>query len=213
MSRMVEHAAEYEWRGEGEGAEVVLYAPDERGADLAFERVSRATRLPGLESPLCAVASRGDLGWAAVSASHAAPDLSSVPVRGLLLVAEAATRDLGVRPEEIRSLLSEVRLPRLTAAWTRRICETGARSAAEEGLIEEEDLPLLCARISLSIFIASRMQRGSSAATPWPSDTRTLTIVPCIGATTAPPPIAGRRVTPPLRRTGGPCSRPSLCFP
>ena len=143
MSRMVEHAAEYEWRGEGEGAEVVLYAPDESVADLAFERVSRATRLPGLESPLCAAASRGDLGWAAVSASHAAPDLSSVPVRGLLLVAEAATRDLGVGPGEIRPLLSEVRLPRLTAAWTRRICETGARSAAEEGLIEEEDLPFL----------------------------------------------------------------------
>src|SRR5919202_1247486 len=74
-------------------------------------------------------------------------------------------------------------------------------------------LPLLCARISLSIFIASRMHRCSSAATSWPSAARTLTIVHCIGATTAPPPIAGRRVTPPLRRTGGPCSRPSLCFP
>ena len=140
---MVEHADEYEWRGEGEGAEVVIYAPDEGVADLAFERLSRATRLPGVESPICVAASPDDLGWAAVSASHAAPDLASVPVRGLLLVADAATSDLEVRPEEIPPLISEVRLPRLTAAWTRRICESGARRAAEEGLIEEEDLPFL----------------------------------------------------------------------
>jgi tRNA-splicing ligase RtcB len=39
--------------------------------------------------------------------------------------------------------LSEARLPRLTGAGTRRICESGARAAAEDGLIEEEDLPLL----------------------------------------------------------------------
>jgi hypothetical protein len=39
--------------------------------------------------------------------------------------------------------LSEVRLPYLTGAGIRRICEAGARAAAEDGLIDEEDLPLL----------------------------------------------------------------------
>ena len=41
---MADHAAEYEWRGEGEEAEVVLFAPD----DAAFERVLPAARLPGV---------------------------------------------------------------------------------------------------------------------------------------------------------------------
>jgi tRNA-splicing ligase RtcB len=144
---MAEHAADYEWRGEGEEAEVVLYAPDARVAGSAFERVLPAARLPGAESPVHAAASPEGLGWAAVSASHAAPDLISIPLRGLLLVADAAWESLGVPPEEVPRLiprrLSEVRLPHLTGAGIRRICETGARGAAEDGLIEEEDLPLL----------------------------------------------------------------------
>jgi tRNA-splicing ligase RtcB len=140
---MVEHAADYEWRGVGEGAEVVLYAPDERVADSAFERVSPATRLRGVESPVYAAASPEGLGWVAVSASHAAPDLVSIPIRGLLLVADAALGSLGVPPKEVPRRVSEVRLPRLTGAWIRRICETGALGAAEDGLIEEENLPLL----------------------------------------------------------------------
>jgi tRNA-splicing ligase RtcB len=144
---MVEHAADYEWRGEGEGAEVVLYAPDQGVADSAFERVLHATRLPGVESPVYGVASPERLGWIVVSTSHAAPDLASVPVRGLLLVADAALDNLGVPPEEVPGLiphqLSEVRVPSLTAAGIRRLCETGARAAAEDGLLEDEDLPLL----------------------------------------------------------------------
>jgi tRNA-splicing ligase RtcB len=144
---MVEHAADYEWRGEGEGAEIVLYAPDARVAGSAFERILPAARLPGAGSPVYSAASPEGLGWAAVSASHAAPDLTSIPLRGLLLVADAALESLGVPPEEVPRLiprrLSEVRLPRLTGAGIRRICETGARGAAEDGLIEEEDLPLL----------------------------------------------------------------------
>jgi tRNA-splicing ligase RtcB len=144
---MVEHAADYEWRGEGEGVEIVLYAPDARVAGSAFERILPAARLPGAESPVYAAASPEGLGWVAVSASHAAPDLTSIPLRGLLLVADAALESLGVPPEELPRLiprrLSEVRLPRLTGAGIRRICETGARGAAEDGLIEEEDLPLL----------------------------------------------------------------------
>ncbi len=144
---MIEHAADYEWRGDGEEAEVVLYAPEERVADSAFDRILPTTRLPGVESPVYAAASPEGLGWAAVSASHAAPDLVSVPARGLLLVADAALGDLGVQPEEVPRMLprrlSEVRLPHLTGAGIRRICEAGARAAAEDGLIEEEDLPLL----------------------------------------------------------------------
>ncbi len=144
---MVEHAADYEWREEGEGAEVVLYAPEERIADSAFDRIIPATRLPGVESPVYAAASPEGLGWVAVSTSHAAPDLVSVPVRGLLLVADAALGNLGAPPEEVPRMiwrrLSEARLPPLTGAGTRRICESGARTAAEDGLIEEQDLPLL----------------------------------------------------------------------
>ena len=144
---MVEYAADYEWRGEGEAAEVVLYAPDERIAGSAFERLLPAARLPGVESPVYGAASPEGFGWVAVSASHAAPDLTSAPDRGLLLVADAALGSLGVPPEEvgreISHRLAEVRLPHLTAAGIRRICETGARACAEEGLIEEEDLLLL----------------------------------------------------------------------
>jgi tRNA-splicing ligase RtcB len=144
---MAEHAADYEWRGEGEGAEVVLYAPTAPTANAALERVLPAIQLPGVESPVHAAASPEGLGWVAASTSHAAPDLVSIPAQSLLLVADAALGDLGVPPEEVPPMvlrrLSEVRLPRLTGAGIRRICEASARAAAEDGLIEEEDLPLL----------------------------------------------------------------------
>jgi tRNA-splicing ligase RtcB len=144
---MVERAADYEWRGEGEGAEVVLYAPEEGVALSAFDRILPATRLPGVESPVYAAASPEALGWVAASTSHAAPDLISVPARGLLLVADVALGDLGVPPEEVPRVLqrrlSEVRLPHLAGAGLRRICDEGARAAAEDDLIEEEDLQLL----------------------------------------------------------------------
>ena len=143
---MVEHSGDYEWHAEGEEAEVVLYAPDERTAGSAFERVLLTSRLPGVESPVYAAASPEGLGCIAASTSHVAPDLASVPARGLLLVADAALRNLGAQPEELMPLvsrrLSEVRLPLLAGAGARRICETGAIGAAEDGLIEEEDLSL-----------------------------------------------------------------------
>jgi tRNA-splicing ligase RtcB len=146
---MVEHASDYEWRGEGEQAEVVLYAPDERTANSSLERTLPATRLPGVESPVYAAASPEGFGWVAASSSHAAPDLVSIPTRCLLLVADAALTSLGVLPEEIPDLifsnLSEVRLPGLSHARLRGFCETGARGAAEDGLIEEEDLALFLA--------------------------------------------------------------------
>jgi tRNA-splicing ligase RtcB len=173
---MVEHAADYEWRGEGEAAEVVLYAPDERAADSAFGRVSPATRLPGVESPVHAAASPEGLGWVAVSRSHAAPDLASAPVRSLLLVADATPRSLGVPPEEVPRLilrrLAEVRLPRLTGAGARRICETGALAAAEDGLIEEEDLPLLDPRTGDADALGRRAISAGTRDWDLPGETR-----------------------------------------
>ena len=142
---MAEQAAEYEWRGEGEEAEVVLYAPD----DAAFERVLPATRLPGVESPVYAAASPEGFGWTAVSSSHVAPDFLSLPTRGLLLVAGTRPENLRVDARELANRmlrdLAEIgsRLPSLNEAGVGRLCESGARAAAEDGLIEEEDLRLL----------------------------------------------------------------------
>ena len=142
---MAEHVAEYEWRAEGEEAEVVLYAPD----DSAFERALPAAKLPGVEGPVYAAASQRGLGWAAASTTHAAPDLLSVPLRGLLLVAGTRAGNLSVPPQGLmQRVLRElpeagVRLPSLNESGAGRLCESGARAAAEDGLIEEEDLPLL----------------------------------------------------------------------
>ncbi len=137
---MAEHAGDFEWRGEGEGAEVVLYAP----TDAAFGRALSAGRLPGAQSPVYAAASEAGFGWCAASTSHAAPDLVSVPARGLLLVAETSAENIGLPFAEIPRLLarnlSEVSPPRLGGAGVRNVCEAGARAAAEDGLIEEEDL-------------------------------------------------------------------------
>ena len=145
---MAEHVAQYEWRGEGEEAEIVLYAP----GDQAFERTLPAATLPGVESPVYAAASQGGFGWAAASATHAAPDLLSAPLRGLLLVAGARSENLGVPPQELRDgILRELPeagapLPSLNESGIGRLCESGARAAAEDGLIEEVDLPLLDVR-------------------------------------------------------------------
>ena len=143
---MVEHAADFEWRGEGEGAEIVLYAPDTDAAERVFERTLPAAALPGVATPVYTAVSSRDLGWVAASETHAAPDLFSAPARGLLLVAGASAADLGVPPGEagdavLRSL-SEISLPRLGEAEVRRASEAGALWAAEEGLIPEEDLEL-----------------------------------------------------------------------
>ena len=119
---------------------MVLYAPD----DSAFERVLPASRLPGVHGPVYAAASRQGFGWVAASGSHAAPDLLSLPVRGLLLAADASVQNLDMPPEEVPRLisrgLSEIRVPSLGGADVRRICEAGARATAESDLIEEEDL-------------------------------------------------------------------------
>jgi hypothetical protein len=145
---LAEHTAQYEWRDEGEEAEILLFAPD----DSVFSQLLPATRLPGVESPVYAAASQRDLGWAAVSATHVAPDLLSPPRRGLLLVAGTRSENLRVDAREIgnRMLrdLPEIgpRLPSPNEAGIARLCESGARAAAEDGLIEEEDLSLLAAQ-------------------------------------------------------------------
>jgi tRNA-splicing ligase RtcB (3'-phosphate/5'-hydroxy nucleic acid ligase) len=145
---LAEHVAQYEWRGEGKDAEIVLYGSD----DPAFERALPAATLPGVESPVYAAASQRGFGWAAASTTHAAPDLLSVPFRGLLLVADTRSENLGVPPQELRDrILRELpeagaRLPSLNESGAGRLCESGAHAAAEDGLIEEEDLPLLDVR-------------------------------------------------------------------
>jgi tRNA-splicing ligase RtcB (3'-phosphate/5'-hydroxy nucleic acid ligase) len=142
---LAEHAAEYEWRGEGEEAEIFLYAPN----DAAFERVFPATRLPGVESPVYAAASPEGFGWIAVSTSHVAPDLLSLPTRGLLLVSGTRSENLRLGARELANRmlrdLPEIgsRLSSLNEAGVGRLCESGARAAAEDALIEEEDLRLL----------------------------------------------------------------------
>ncbi len=139
---MAEHAAKYEWRGEAEEAEIVLYAPD----DSAFERALLAARLPGVKNPVYAAASPEGFGWATASRTHVAPDLLSVPLRGMLLVASTRTENLGIPQRELRHRVLRD-LPeagsRLPSVNVGRLCESGARAAAEDGLIEEEDLPLL----------------------------------------------------------------------
>ncbi|MCA1715591.1 MAG: hypothetical protein LC781_01610 [Actinobacteria bacterium] len=148
---MVEHAADFEWRGEGEDAEIVLYAPDAATAQRAFGQTLPAAALPGVLSPVQAAASGSDLGWISASETHVAPDLISAPARGLLLVAASAA-ELGVPPGEavnfILRKLSEVSLPRFGEAEVRRAAETGAFWAAEEGLISEDDLALFDYRVS-----------------------------------------------------------------
>jgi tRNA-splicing ligase RtcB len=147
-SIMAEHVADFEWRGEGAEAEVVLYAPNPTVAESSFERALPAARLPGMTGPVYAAASLRGFGWVAASETHAAPDLVSAPGCGLLLVADTPVEDVAGTPEEVPRLisrrLSEVALPGVRSdAEVREISESGALWAAGEGLIEEEDLPFL----------------------------------------------------------------------
>jgi tRNA-splicing ligase RtcB len=150
---MVEHVADFEWHGEGKEAEILLYASDGAVAEASFKRVLLAARLPGVLSPVYAAASNlsQGFGWVAASEMHAAPDLVSAPEWSLLLVADAPVEGVEA-PEEVSRLigrrLSEVTLPAIGEPEVRRLAETGALWAAEEGLIEEDDLPLFAADAS-----------------------------------------------------------------
>lgn len=140
---MAEHASEFEWRREGEEAEIVVFAPDEARAERGLERALPFARLPGALNPVFAAASEEGLGCVVASSSHVSPDLFSTPERGTLLVVEAA----GVgRPSAadltglVTRELSMMRLPSPSEAWIQHLCEQGARAAAEDGLLKEEDL-------------------------------------------------------------------------
>ena len=143
---MVDQAEEFAWSGEGEDAEILVRAPDEDTAIRAIDRALPAARLPGVRSPVHVAASPDNLGWVAASGTHAAPDLFSAPARGLLLVADVDAENLGFPASDVADLalrgLTEAgpSLPVLNEAGVRRICEEGAGAAAEDGLIEEEDL-------------------------------------------------------------------------
>lgn len=145
---MTERVADYEWRGEGGSAEIVLYAPNSAVADWAFERSLLADQLPGIVSPIYAVASSREVqnfGWVAASQTHISPELISAPEWNLLLVADVQVENIG-EPEEVPHLisrdLSEVALPNIGEARVRKVVESGPIWAAEEGLLEEEDLRL-----------------------------------------------------------------------
>ncbi|CAA9467893.1 MAG: RNA-2',3'-PO4:RNA-5'-OH ligase [uncultured Rubrobacteraceae bacterium] len=143
---MVDQAEEFAWSGEGEEAEILARAPDEATATRAIDRALPAARLPGVQSPVHAAASGDEFGWVAASGTHAAPDLFSAPIRGLLLVADVDAGSLGLPARDLTDLarrgLAEAgpSLPVLNEAGVRRVCEEGAGAAAEDGLIEEEDL-------------------------------------------------------------------------
>ena len=160
---MSERTGDYEWRGEGEGAEIILYASD----DSVLERARPATLLPGVEGPVYAASSPTGFGLVAASSSHAAPDLISAPRRGLLLVAGVSVGGLGIPPEEVSRLvfrnLSEVGLPGIRGvAGVGKFCESGARRAAEQGLIEEEDLAFLEPRNGESDALGRRALEAGS---------------------------------------------------
>lgn len=146
---MVEHAEEFVWSGEGEGAEILVHAPDEQTAESALERTLPAALLPGVQSPVYAASSAEGFGYVAASTTHAAPDLTSPPARGLLLVADVGIENLGMPPRDVPDFvlrgLAEAgpSLPPSNEAGVRRACEEGATAAAEDGLIEEEDLNFL----------------------------------------------------------------------
>src|ERR687893_1841935 len=129
---MIERAADFEWRGEGEEAQNLLYAPGPAVAEASLERALSAARLPGVVSPVYVAASGtpSNFGWVAASETHAAPDLVSAPEWGLLIVADAPVESVGTPPDEAPRLigrrLSEVALPDVSEAEVRRLAENGA---------------------------------------------------------------------------------------
>ncbi len=143
---MVDQAEKFVWSGEGEDAEILVHASDGATAERAFERALPAALLPGVHSPIYSAASTEGFGRAAASGSHVAPDLFSAPARGLLLVADVDAGNLGVPARDVTDLTlrglveAASSLPVLNEAGVRRACEEGAKAAAEDGLIDEEDL-------------------------------------------------------------------------
>jgi tRNA-splicing ligase RtcB (3'-phosphate/5'-hydroxy nucleic acid ligase) len=146
---VAERTGDFEWHAEGEEAEAILYAPDEEASERALRIALPATSLPGVNGPVFAAASTGSAGRVALSATHAAPGLVSVPGRGMLLVADRRLGETDAPFEQLSDLVGRgladalPALPSVGEAGVRRFCEEGARAAAEDGLIEEEDLQFL----------------------------------------------------------------------
>lgn len=143
---MPEHAAEFEWRGEGDEAGVAVYAPDAAAAESALKRVLPVASLPNTESPVYVAASNVSFGWVFASTGYAVPDVFSPPECGLLLIAGTPVSALGSAVDELPRLigrrLSEISLPQLGGRAVREMFELGVLQAAEAGLIEEEALAL-----------------------------------------------------------------------
>ena len=141
---MAEQTGDYEWRTEGEQAEVVVYALDDESAGSALKSVAVAADLPGAQGPVYAVVSPSQYGWVAASTSHVAPDLLSAPEYGVMFVADTPVDNPGLPPREMARRiprdLYETSLPILGTAAVREAAEAGAAWAAGEGFIEEEDL-------------------------------------------------------------------------
>ncbi len=137
---MAERSGDFEWRAEGDEAEILLYASE----DSALRYILPAARLPGVQSPVYAAAASQNFGCVSASTTHAAPDLISAPARGILLTTGVSVDSLGIPAEELTRLLSrnlsEVSLPRPGGAGVKRTCEAGAWAAAENDIIEESDL-------------------------------------------------------------------------
>jgi tRNA-splicing ligase RtcB len=146
---VAERTGDFEWRADGEEAEAVLFAPDEEGSERALRLALPATSLPGVSGPVFAAATTGGAGCVALSQTHAAPGLVSVPRRGMLLATDRRLGETGAPFEELpgrvlRGLSDALpALPSVGETGVRRLCEEGARAAAEDGLIEEEDLRFL----------------------------------------------------------------------
>ena len=177
---MTERAADFEWRGEGKEAEILLYAPDLAVAEASLERALSAARLPGAVSPVYVAASGtpSNFGWVAASETHAAPDLVSAPEWGLLIVVETPVESS--RLEEVPRLisrgLSEVALPSVEEAEVRKLAGSGALWAAEEGLIEEEDLHSLDALAGDADALSRRALSAGTRDWTRPGDIRALQV-------------------------------------
>jgi hypothetical protein len=95
-------------------------------------------------------------------------------------VAEAPVESVGALPDEAPRLigcrLSEVALLDIGEAEVRRLAETGALWAAEEGLIEEEDLPLFAADASDADSLGRRSLAAGARDWTRPGQVRALRV-------------------------------------
>jgi hypothetical protein len=140
---MTEQANEFEWRREGEEAEIIVNAPDSSIVETAMQKAAPFATLPGITNPVHAAASPESFGCVVASETHASATLFSAPERSVLLVVDASGPSRP-SPGELKGIamraLSDSRTTAPSEGYVRRLCEEGAQAAAEEGLMGEEDL-------------------------------------------------------------------------